>query len=338
MGRGRAPDRHQGRRMSRPCIALALAVGWLVAASGDAGAQEFPDRPIKLIVPFPAGGPTDTSARLVAQGMATRLGQPVITENQGGAGGTIGTRQAATARPDGYTLLVVAAANTFGTMPLLYRLDYDPSKAFVPVGATVVDRQLMVVTPSVPVRTARELVDYAKANPGKLSYGAATGIGPHFILELVKRKAGVDILHVPYRGGGPMIADLIGGQIQLGMSGKSTMLPHVEAGKLRAVAVTSAGRWRELPDVPTLLEQRLLDWPYDTYAGVVAPTGTPAGVIRRLNAAINEGLALPEIRAGFAKLGIEPRPGTPEDFAAVIAEEAGKWPEIVRMTGIKAAE
>jgi tripartite-type tricarboxylate transporter receptor subunit TctC len=202
----------------------------------------------------------------------------------------------------------------------------------------VVDRQVLVVTPSVPAKTVRELMAYAKANPGKLNYGAAIGIGPHFILELVKRKAGVDIVHVPYRGGGPMIADLIGGQIHLGMSGKSTMLPHIEAGKLRAVAVTAAERWRELPDVPTLVEEGLLDQPYDTFAGVVAPTGTPAEVIRKLNTAINEGLQLPEIRAGFAKLGIDPRPGTPEDFAALIAEETRKWPEIVRVTGIKAAE
>jgi tripartite-type tricarboxylate transporter receptor subunit TctC len=311
---------------------------WLVIAASGAGAQTFPDKPLKLIVPFPAGGPTDTSARLVAQAIGSRLGQSVITENQGGAGGTIGTRQAATAKPDGYTLLVVAAANTFGTMPLLYRLDYDPAKVFVPVGATVVDRQVIVVTPSVQAKTVRELMAYAKANPGKLNYGAAIGIGPHFILELVKRKAGVDIVHVPYRGGGPMIADLIGGQIHLGMSGKSTMLPHIEASKLRAVAVTAAERWRELPDVPTLVEEGLLDQPYDTFAGVVAPTGTPAEVIRKLNTAINEGLQLPEIRAGFAKLGIDPRPGTPEDFAALIAEETRKWPEIVRVTGIKAAE
>jgi tripartite-type tricarboxylate transporter receptor subunit TctC len=314
-------------------------VCWLLAGAADlAHAQGFPDKPIKLVVPFPAGGPTDTSARLVAQGMASRLRQSVVVENQGGAGGTIGTRQVATARPDGYTLLVVAAGNTFGMVPQLYKLDYDPVKAFAPVGTTVVDRQVLVVTPSVPVKSVQELVQYAKANPGKLNYGAAIGIGPHFILELFKIKSGTNIVHVPYRGGGPMIADLLGGQIQLTMQGKSTLLPHIQAGKLRAVAVTSAERWPELPDVPSLVEAGYLDAPYDTLAGVVAPAGTPAAIIARLNAAINEGLQSPEIRASFAKLGIDPKTGTPEDFAAVIAQEAKAWPEIVRLTGIKLAE
>jgi tripartite-type tricarboxylate transporter receptor subunit TctC len=301
-------------------------------------AQSFPDHPLKLVVPFPAGGPTDTSARLVAQGMSARLGQPIVIENQGGAGGAIGARQVATSAADGYTLLIVSAAHTFGTQPLLTKLDYDPFKTFVPVGMAVVDRQVMVMNPSLPMKTLAELVQYAKANPGKLNNGAAIGIGPHFIMELFKIKAGVNIVHVPYRGSAPIISDLIAGQIQLTMSGKSVLLPHIQAGKMRAVAVTSEKRWPELPDVPTLVEAGYLDYPYDTMSGIVVRAGTPPAVIAKLNAALNEGLALPEIRAGFAKLGIDPMPGTPEEFSAIIARDAPRWAEIVRLTAIKLAE
>src|SRR5436305_9966055 len=242
------------------CLGLALA--------SLAHAQNYPTRPIKLVVPFPAGGATDTSARLVAQGMSARLGQTVVIENQGGAGGTIGARQVALAAPDGYTLLMVAATNTFGTAPLLYKLDYEPLKAFVPVAMAVIEKQVLVVAPSLPVHTIGELVRYAKANPGKLNYGNAVGIAPHFLVELFKLKSGADIVHVPYRGGAPMIADLLGGQIQMTINGKSVLLPHIREGKLRPLAVTSAQRWPELPDVPSLVEVGYLDSPYDTLFGI----------------------------------------------------------------------
>jgi tripartite-type tricarboxylate transporter receptor subunit TctC len=270
--------------------------------------------------------------------MAASLGQAVVIDNQAGAGGTIGTRQVAMARPDGYTLLAIAAGNTFGMMPQLYKLDFEPMRRFVSVGATVVDRQVLVISPSVPAHTVQELIQYAKANPDRLNYGAAVGIGPHFLQELFKIKAGIRVVHVPYRGSGPIIADLLGGQIQMTMSGKSVLLPHIQAGKLRPLAVTSAERWPELPAVPSLVEGGYLDRPYDTFAGIVAPAGTPAAAIGKLNTAINEGLRSPEVRASLAKLGIDPRPGTPEDFAAVIAQEAKTWPVIVRLTGIRLAD
>src|SRR5262245_15997800 len=285
------------------------------------------------MVPFPAGGATDTSARLVAQAMSAQLGQSIIIENQGGAGGTIGARQVANAAPDGYTLLMVAATNTFGTAPLLYRLDFNPSRSLVPVAMAVIDRQVMVVTPTLPVKSVPELVAYAKANPGKLNYGNAIGIGPHFLMELFKIKTGADIVHIPYRGGAPMIADLLGGQIQLTINGKSVLLPHIREGKLRPIAVTSAERWPELPDVPSLVEGGYQDFPYDTLFGIVAPAGTTAPVIERLNTAVNEGLRTPEIAAAFARLGIDPKIGTTAEFAARIAEEAPRWAEIVRLTG-----
>jgi tripartite-type tricarboxylate transporter receptor subunit TctC len=199
----------------------------------------------------------------------------------------------------------------------------------------VVEQQVLVVTPSLPVKSLPELVQYAKANPGTLSYGSAIGIVPHFLMELFKIRSGADILHVPYRGAGPMITDLLSGQIQMTINAKSALLPSIQAGKLRALAVTSAERWPELPEVTTMIETRYLDDPYETLFGLVAPAGTPAAVIDKLNAAVNAGLRSPEMRASLARLGIEPRSGTPADFAAIIAGEGPKWAEIVRITGIK---
>jgi tripartite-type tricarboxylate transporter receptor subunit TctC len=318
--------------------ALIAAAVLVLGCASLAEAQSFPERPIRLVVPFPAGGGTDTSARLVAQAMSSRLGQSVVIENQSGAGGIIGMRQVATANPDGYTLLMVGTANTFGTAPLLYKLDYDPRKAFAPVAMAAIERQLLVVTPSWPVKTLQELVAYAKVNPGKLNYGSSIGIIPHFLMELFKVKSGADIVHVPYRGGAPMITDLLAGHIDMTINAKSQLLVHVQDGRLRALAVTSAKRWRQLPDTPTMTEAGYLDGPYDTLFGVVAPAGTPAAVIDKLNAAVNDGLRAADVRASFAKLGIEPATGTPAEFATIIAEGVPKWAEMVRISGIKGVQ
>jgi tripartite-type tricarboxylate transporter receptor subunit TctC len=317
----------------------AIAAAMVAAAVGSvAHAQSYPDKNIKLVVPFPAGGATDTAARLVAQSLQSGLGQTVVVENQGGAGGTIGARQVAHAAGDGYTLLMVAVGNTFGSQPVLYKLDYDPMKAFTPVATAVVDKQVLVAGPALQVKTIQELVQRAKANPGKLNYGNAIGIGPHFVAEMFKIKSGADITHIPYRGGAPMITDLIAGQIDMTINGKSVLMPHIVAGKVRALAVTSAERWPDLPDVPTLLEAGYMDVPYDTLFGVVAPAGTPPAVVTKLNAAINEGLRSPATRAAFERLGIEARTTTPQEFAAIIAEEGPKWAEVARVTGIKVSD
>jgi tripartite-type tricarboxylate transporter receptor subunit TctC len=211
-------------------------------------------------------------------------------------------------------------------------------KAFVPVATVVVDKNVMVIAPSLPVQTVQQFVQYAKANPGKLNYGSAIGIAPHFVTELFKIKTGTNIVHVPYRGGAPMITDLLAGQIQMTVNGKSVLMPHIQAGKMRPIAVTGAQRWPDLPDVPTLHEAGYLDAPYDTLFGVVVPAGTPPAIIGRLNAAIGDGLKSPEIKASLDKLGIEPKITTPKEFAAIVAEEAPRWAEIVRVTGIKIAE
>jgi tripartite-type tricarboxylate transporter receptor subunit TctC len=306
----------------------------LVAATAAAHAQPYPSKPIKLVVGFPAGGATDTTARLIAQRMQASLGQTVVVENVAGAGGSIAAKQVAAQPADGYTLMMTTTS-AFGTQPRLYKLDYDPVKAFVPIATLVVDKSVLVVGPSWPVKTVQEMVAQAKAAPGKFNYGSAIGIGPHFVFELFKRKAGVNITHVPYRGGGPMITDLIGGQIHATVNGKSVLRQHIATGKVRALGVSAAKRWDDMKDVPTLMEVGFLDAPYDTMFGIVAPVGVPAPIVERLNAVINDGLRSAEMRAGLDKLGIEPHITTPAEFAKLVAEEAPRWGQAVALTGIK---
>ncbi|MPZ36809.1 MAG: tripartite tricarboxylate transporter substrate binding protein [Rhizobiales bacterium] len=317
--------------LSRLMLSVLLAAG----PAAMAEAQQYPAKPIKLVVGFPAGGATDTTARLIAQRMQANLGQTIVVENIAGAGGSIAAKQVATTPADGYTLMMTTTS-AFGTMPQLYKLDYDPVKAFVPVATLVVDKGVLVVGPSWPVKTVQDMVAQAKADPGKFNYGSATGIGPHFVFELFKRKAGVDIVHVPYRGGGPMITDLIGGQIHATVNGKSVLRQHIASGKVRALAVSAPQRWDDMKDVPTLMEVGFLDAPYDTLFGIVAPAGVPAPVVERLNAAINDGLRSAEMRASLDKLGIEPYATTPQEFAKLVAEEAPRWSQAVKLTGIKA--
>jgi tripartite-type tricarboxylate transporter receptor subunit TctC len=317
----------------RSGLRIALAFAVLNSLGGVACA--YPDRPIKLVVPFPAGGATDTAARLVARGASSVLGQPILIENQGGAGGTIALKQVIAAPADGYTLLSVGVSGTFVTQKLLFNLDFDPAKLLTPVALTTIDHGALVVNAGVPVNTIDELVAYAKTNPGKLNYGSSIGIGPHFVVELFKRAAGVNIVHVPYRGGGPMVTDLVAGQVQMTVNGKSVLLPHIQSGKLKALAVTGDKRWPELPGVPTFIETGYLKDNYDSVFGIVAPTGTPQPIVEQLNRSINDGLNNPEVRDGLAKLGIEPNPGSVKDFSDFIAEATPRWTEIVHITGIK---
>ncbi len=314
-------------------IRLMASVVLSALAAASAHAQSYPTKPIKLVVGFPAGGATDTTARLIAQRMQTSLGQTLVVENIAGAGGSIAAKQVVAAPADGYTLMMTTTS-AFGTMPRLYKLDYDPVKAFVPVATLVVDKSVLVVGPSWPVKTVQEMVAQAKASPGKFNYGSAIGIGPHFVFELFKHKAGVNIVHVPYRGGGPMIADLIGGQIHATVNGKSVLRQHIAAGKVRALGVSAAKRWDDMKEVPTLMEVGFLDAPYDTMFGIVAPAGVPAPIVARLNAVINDGRRSAEMRAGLDKLGIEPNITTPAEFAKLVAEEAPRWSQAVKLTGI----
>jgi tripartite-type tricarboxylate transporter receptor subunit TctC len=242
-------------------LAAILLAALAAAAIAPVRAQSFPERPVKVIVAYPPGGPTDTVARVATQGLNTELGQGVIIENVAGAGGRIGTRTVARAAPDGYTLLL-GGTNDNAITPVLYKnLDYDPAKDFVPVSALATDSNAIVVNPSLPVHTLAELASYSKANPGKLASGATLGIAPHLLLELVRVRTGAEMVFVPYKGAAPAIADVLGNQIQVNASAKSVLLPLIQAGKLRALAVASAERWPELPDVPTLHESGIDGFP-----------------------------------------------------------------------------
>jgi tripartite-type tricarboxylate transporter receptor subunit TctC len=311
----------------------------LVAVSLDCieavRAQAYPSRPIKIVVPFPPGGPTDVMARLIVQPMTSKLGQSVIVENQPGAGGRSGSRAVASANPDGYTLLI-GGTNINAIIPALYKnLSYDPIKGYAAVAAIASDAGVLVVGPTVAAKTLPEFIQYAKDNPGKLQYGTAPGLGSHLSAELLKLKTGTDIIYIPYKGGAPAITDLIGGQIDMLFNNKSVLLALIQERKLRALAVTSAKRWPELPEVPTLGENGFDGFPSDSWYGLVAPAGTPAAVIDKLNAAVNDGLKSAELRASLAKLGIEARAHTPQEFATVLADQAAKYDAIVRSTGIK---
>jgi tripartite-type tricarboxylate transporter receptor subunit TctC len=311
---------------------LAIAMG---LGANLAGAQSFPDRLIKIVVPYPPGGPADVAARLVAQPMSSRLGQSVIVENQPGAGGRTGAKAVAQATPDGYTLQLGGTNPNAIAQSLFRNLTFEPVKDFSAVALIGFDTNALVVNPAVPAKTLAELVQYAKANPGKLSSGATVGIGPHISLELFRVRSGVDIPFIPYKGAAPAVADLLGGQIQIGMTSKAVLLPLIREGRLRALGVTSEVRWPELPDVPTLRESGFKGIPAYLWLGLLAPAHTPTAVIDKLNAAVNDGLKSPELQASIAKLGLETKRMTPAEFGAKLSDEARDWEAAVKESGVK---
>jgi len=312
----------------------AIAAVLAICVAVPAPAQTFPERTVKLIVPVPPGGSTDAVARLVTLRMHAILGQPVIVENQPGAGGLIAARAVAAANPDGYTLLI-GGIGTLSIGPSVKTPDFNAAAVFAPIGTVSTETMVLVVNPKVPANTLDAFVRYAKASGGKLNYGSAPGITPHFVSELFKLKTGVDIVHIPYKGAGPVVTDLLAGQIDMAFNTKSVLLQLVKQGRLRALAVTSAARWPELPEAPTLTEVGIFPYPLEVWFGIVGPAGLPRAVVARLNGAINEALRSTELRANFMNLGIEPRISTPQEFAALLAEDAPRWFDIIRMTGIK---
>jgi len=319
--------------VSRRVALCALALAGLLAAA-PAAAQSWPDKPIKLIVPYPPGGPIDTMARLVAQQLTARVGQ-VIIENRPGGGAILGSKSVAAAEPDGYTLLF-GSSGSLAVAPALYvNADYDPIKLFVPVATVALLPHVFVVAPGVPAKSVQEFVAYAKANPGKLNYGSAIGTPPHLLSTLFKVKAGIDMLYVPYKGSAQSVTDLLGGQTHMTIDGLTTLYPLIEEGKLRPLAIASAARWPKLPDVPTLVESGYPDFVLDAWTGVVAPAGTPREIVDRLNAAINDGLQSPEAKESLIKLSAVPKIGTPQDFAAFLADQTPKWAALVKLTGAK---
>jgi tripartite-type tricarboxylate transporter receptor subunit TctC len=317
---------------------LTTALVWALLLAGFAGgaaAQTYPVKPIKLIVPFASGGPADVIGRIIGQQVGIILGQNLVVENRGGAGGTIGARMAALAEPDGYTLMF-ANTSTLSINPAVYHhLDYDPAKAFAPVALVGTTSNILVVNPALPVKSVAELIAYGKARPGKLSYSTpGVGTPPHMIGELFKLRTGLDIIHVPYKSGGGSTQDVVSGQVPMTFENPAVSLPLVLAGSLRALAVTSDVRNPQLPDVPTLNET-IPDFVSVSFTGMVAPAGVPPAIIAKLNAAINESLKAPAVQATLAQLSVDVRPGTPEAFGAFLATEREKWLMVAKAAKIQ---
>ncbi len=313
-----------------------LAVA-LTGIAATARAQEkYPARPIKLLVPFPAGGPVDVMGRLIAQRLSATLGQQVIVENRPGAGSTLAARAAATAEPDGYTLLVASAAS-LAIGPALYsNIGYDPATSFAPIALVSSVPYVMIAGPSVTAKTLPDLVAYAKTNPGKLNIGVPNGAPPHMIAAWFRSVTRTDVVIVPYKGASNVITDLMGGQIDLGFETTSVTFGHVHEGKVTALGVATQARLPALPEVPTMIEGGLPDFIASSWTGIMAPAGTPKAVIGRLNAEVNAALTSPELQDRFKKLAAEAKPGTSEDFTAFIVREVPKWQAMAKLAGVKA--
>ncbi|CAG9166315.1 tripartite tricarboxylate transporter substrate binding protein [Cupriavidus respiraculi] len=308
------------------------AVGNAIAAAGnDAG---YPAKPIRLVVPFPAGGPTDGMARLIGHQLSERLGQPVVIDNRGGAGGTIATEATAQATPDGYTIFF----STTGTMainPSLYRtLKVDPVKAFDSVGSVAATVNVLVVPNSLPVTNVKDLIALARQKPGSLTFGSAgNGSSNHLSGELFKSMAGIDIVHVPYKGSAAAFTDLLGGRISMMFDTVSSQVQYIGTGKVKALGVTGATRSEALPKVPTVAEAGLPGFDVTIWFGLSAPKGTPPEAVRRLNAELQTVLGQPEVKTQLATLGARPLPGTPADFQKLIQQDAAKWGPVVKASG-----
>ena len=311
---------------------LGMLLG-VVAAS--AGAQDYPHKPIRLIVPYPPGGGTDIVARILTEPLTSALGQPIIIDNKGGAAGNVGTDIAAKAPADGYHVLFTLSSHTIN--PKLYpKLPFDVEKDFVPISLAAMIPQILVVHPSVPANSVQELIAYAKAQPGKLNYASVgTGSPGHIAGELFKLKTGVDIVHVPYKGGGPAVTDTIGGQVQMLFVSMPAAWQHVKSGRLKAIAVTSDKRSVAAPDVPTFLESGVPDYVVNSWYGALAPAKTPPAALAKLQAAFAQVLQNPQIKEKLLLQGAEATPSTPAEFDRIIRDELAKWDYVIRAANIK---
>jgi tripartite-type tricarboxylate transporter receptor subunit TctC len=318
----------------RAFLHLAIGAAALPALSRNACAQTYPSRPVRIIVGFPAGGPGDTLARLVGQGLSERLHQPFVIENRPGAGGNIGTEAVVRAPADGYTLLLATSASAIN-VTLYPNLGFNFVRDIAPVAGISRDPYVMVVNPSVPANTVPEFIAYAKANPGKINMGSGgIGVPSHVFGELFEIMAGVTMTHVPYRGAAPALIGLIGGQVQVLFIPLASSIEYIRAGKLRALAVNTATRQEALPDIPTVGDF-VPGYEAGSWTGIVAPKNTPAEIVDRLNKDINAALADPRMKARLADLGSEPTPMTPVEFGKFIADETEKWGKVIRDANIK---
>jgi tripartite-type tricarboxylate transporter receptor subunit TctC len=312
-----------------------LAAATLLIAS-TVFADTYPDRPIRIIVPTPAGGPVDVIARLLANALPVQLGQNVVVENKPGAGNIIGSKLAASAEPDGYTLMVSAASGLIMSPMIIKNAGYDAS-SFAPVALISETPQVLVINPQLPFKSVAELVAYAKVNPGKLNYSTG-GIGtlPHLNAELFKHESGANIVHVPYKGGGPSLTGVVAGEVQMTFDTLATSLQLIKAGKLRALAIVGPKRAPDLPDVPAMPEVGYPAVTSGAWTALLAPKGTPPTVIARLNAAVNAALVSGAMRSALEKIGAQPRGGTPQDLADHVARETAKWKPIMASLNLKA--
>jgi tripartite-type tricarboxylate transporter receptor subunit TctC len=310
----------------------------LLAFSLPALAQTYPSKPVRMIVPFPAGGPADIFGRGLAQGLSEQLGQPVVVENVGGVGGVLGIDRALKSAPDGYTL-GFNSGSTLSIAPYSFaKMPYDAKKDAALITLVVRVPEVLAVHPSLPVHSLAELVAYAKANPGKVNFGSAgAGSITHLAGELLKSEAKIDLVHVPYKGAAPAVTDLLAGQVQMGIFDVPILLSHIRAGRLRAVSITSASRAPTLPDVATTAEGGYPNVTSDNWYGLIVPAATPAEVQKRLNAAAIAALHSPHIKEQYEKVGGIPAPGTPQEYAAFLAAEQQKWSRIVSAIGFKEA-
>ena len=315
------------------CALLAAACG----LGGSASAQSFPGKPIRMVVGFAPGGPADVMARLIGQRISGTLGQSVVIDNRPGAGGTIGARVVAESDPDGYTLLL-GNTSTLVISPLIYKnVNYDPVKGFAPIAMLGTTSNLLIVNPALGVTSVQELIALARARPGKLNYSSA-GIGtpPHLIGEMFKQRLGLDVVHVPYKGGGLSTQAVVAGETQFSFENPAASLPLVQAGNVRGLASTSETRGAQTPDLPTMTEAGLPAFTSGPSTAVVAPPGTAAATVAKLNAAINESLKSPEIGATLTKLNVDAKTSSPEEFAAFLARERDKWTTVIKTAGVQA--
>ena len=316
----------------KACIATLLA---MIVLPLPALAQDFPARPLRMIVPYPPGGPTDIVARLLAQEMATGLKQPVVIENVPGAGGNIGAAAAVRAESDGYTM-VLGTLQNLGINPHLFKLDYDPIRDLDAVSLVVKNPNVMLANVDLPARNLQEVIEFARANPGKVSYASSgAGSSTHLSGELLNRMANLDMTHVPYKGSAPALIDLIGGQVQISFDNVVSAFPHLSAGKVRAIAVTTSERVPSLPDVPTMKESGLPGFETAGWSAIMVPAGTPPAVVQRLNEEVNRSLRQPALAERLKKDGAYPEPGTAAEMAAYLKSESAKWGDVIREAGIR---
>ena len=315
---------------------LAKFLGVLFAALHIvASAQDFPNRPIKLVVPFPSGGGVDAVARTIAEKLAIELKQPVIVDNKGGAGGALGAALVARSAADGYTLLF--ANNGQAVLPHLQKIDWDPIKDFKPVSSVATYAMVVLVNSNSPIKTIPDLIQAAKAQPGRITYGSSGLGGPlHLGTEMFRSAAGIDIIHVPYKGNAPMTLALLGQEISMSMDTLAVSLPHIKSGKFRALAVTGQRRMTLLPDVPTIREVAIPDFDYDGWQAIFAPANIPAPIVAKLNAALNKVIGQPSVSQRLIELGYEPKPSTELELGTLIAKDLQVYKKVIQEANIKA--